>query len=91
VKNGYKEDNWGDPNSWDLAVIWALQGRQKRDDAIVELRDIRMTGKTWGREAKESPLLEAVARERLVKTQQAGQGLAGAVVICELLRLTAAL
>jgi hypothetical protein len=35
------------------------------------------------REAEESPLLEAVASERLVKTQQAGIGLAGAVVICE--------
>jgi hypothetical protein len=33
-------------------------------------------------QAEESPLLEAVARERLVKTQQAGKGLAGAVVIC---------
>jgi hypothetical protein len=30
---------------------------------------------------------EAVARERLLKTQQAGKCLAGAVVICELWRL----
>jgi hypothetical protein len=42
-------------------------------------------------EAEESPLLEAVIRERLVKTQQSGNGLAGAVVICELRRLAAAL
>jgi hypothetical protein len=35
------------------------------------------------REAKESPLLEAVTRERLVNTQKAGKGLAGAVVICK--------
>jgi hypothetical protein len=34
-------------------------------------------------EAEESPLLEAVAREHLVKTQQTGKGLAGAVVICK--------
>jgi hypothetical protein len=39
-------------------------------------------------EAVESPLLEAVMRERLVKTQQAGKGLAsaeisdGAVITC---------
>jgi hypothetical protein len=39
------------------------------------------------REAVETPLLEAVARERLAKTQQAGKGLAGAVVIFELWRL----
>jgi hypothetical protein len=35
-------------------------------------------------EAEGSPLLEGVARERLVKTQHDGKGLVGAVVICEL-------
>jgi hypothetical protein len=35
-------------------------------------------------EAEESRLLEAVARQRPVKTQQAGKDLAGAAVICEL-------
>jgi hypothetical protein len=39
--------------------------------------------RTWAREAEEHPLLVAVARERLVKTQQTGKGLAGAVVICK--------
>jgi hypothetical protein len=38
-------------------------------------------------EGEESPLLEAVTRERLVKTQQAGKGLVEAVVICEMWRL----
>jgi hypothetical protein len=33
---------------------------------------------------EESSLLEVVARGRLMKTQQAGKGLAGAAVICEL-------
>jgi hypothetical protein len=33
---------------------------------------------------EQSPLLEAIAREWLVKTQQAGKGLVGAVVISEL-------
>jgi hypothetical protein len=42
------------------------------------------------REAEEPPMLVAVARERLVKTQQAGKGLACAVVICELWRLAVA-
>jgi hypothetical protein len=32
-------------------------------------------------------MLEAVAREQLVKTQQAGKGSAGAVVICKVRRL----
>jgi hypothetical protein len=35
--------------------------------------------------------IEAVARERMVKTQQAGKFSAGAVVICELWRLAVAL
>jgi hypothetical protein len=47
--------------------------------------------RTSAHEAEESPLLEAVARERLVNTQQAGKDLAGAVVIYELRRLTLAL
>jgi hypothetical protein len=42
-------------------------------------------------EAEEYPLLEAVARERLVKIQQAVKGLAVVVVICELWRLAVAL
>jgi hypothetical protein len=42
------------------------------------------------REAEESPLLAAVARERLVKTQQ-DVSLADAVVIGELWRLAVAL
>jgi hypothetical protein len=42
-------------------------------------------------EAEESPLLEAIARERLMKVRQAGKGLAGAVVICEARTLEVAL
>jgi hypothetical protein len=39
------------------------------------------------REAEEFLLLEAVTRERLVKTQQAGKDLVDAVVFCEMWRL----
>jgi hypothetical protein len=42
-------------------------------------------------EAGGSALLGAVIRVWLVKTQQAGKGLAGAVVICELWKLVVAL
>jgi hypothetical protein len=43
-------------------------------------------------EAEESPLSEAVARECLLKTQQADKkGLVGAAVICEFWRLVVAL
>jgi hypothetical protein len=44
-------------------------------------------GKNLRRETDGSTLLEAVAMEWLVKTQKAGKGLAGAMVICELWRL----
>jgi hypothetical protein len=43
------------------------------------------------RGTEESPLLEAVSRERLVKTQQAGKDLECAVVICKVCRLAVTL
>jgi hypothetical protein len=43
------------------------------------------------RAAEESPLFKAVARKRLVKTEQAGKGLEGAVVICKVWKLAIAL
>jgi hypothetical protein len=36
-------------------------------------------------------MLEAVSRERLTKTQQAGKGLAGVVVVCKVWRLAVGL
>jgi hypothetical protein len=52
---------------------WALQGRQKKwgyswVDSWQEFCTGGCDKRTWAREAEESPLLEAVARERLVKT-----------------------
>jgi hypothetical protein len=47
--------------------------------------------RTVAHESEESPLLEAVTRERLGKTQRAGKDLAGAVVMCELWILAVAL
>jgi hypothetical protein len=35
-------------------------------------------------EVEESPLLEAVARERLMKAEQAGRRLRGTAVICKM-------
>jgi hypothetical protein len=42
-------------------------------------------------EAEESPLLQTVTRERLMKTQQAEKDLASAVVISKVWRLAIAL
>jgi hypothetical protein len=47
--------------------------------------------RTWVRDAEESPLLEVIARQQLVKTRQARKRLAGAVVIYELWRLVVVL
>jgi hypothetical protein len=47
--------------------------------------------RTSAREAEETPLLETVARERLVKTQQAGKGLACAVLNCKVWTFAVAL
>jgi hypothetical protein len=47
--------------------------------------------RTWAREVEEFPLLEAVTRKRLVKTQQTRKGLAGAVMIFQLWRFAVAL
>jgi hypothetical protein len=60
VQSDYKEANWG------YIVTCRL---------IVEFCNGGCGDRTWAREAEESPLLEAVARERLVKTQQAGERL----------------
>jgi hypothetical protein len=51
-----------------------------------QLKGSRRSEWIWAREAEESPLLEAVVRERPVKTQQTGKFLAGAVGTCELWR-----
>jgi hypothetical protein len=42
-----------------------------------ESRDIRRIVKTWAREPEGSPVLEAVVRERLLKTQQSVKRLSG--------------
>jgi hypothetical protein len=57
----------------------------RKDEAINSVQREFCTGGcediTRKREAEESQLLEAVARERLVTIQQAGKSLAGAVVM----------
>jgi hypothetical protein len=80
----YKEDNWGNQVCSVREAVkerdsWKKVGRDPpfREDLSVE--------------AEESSLLKAVTREQLVKTQQAGKGLVGAVVICKVWRSVVAL
>jgi hypothetical protein len=61
-----------------------MQGLQKELTQKIgetQLWDGGQLAMAWTYEA------EAIAREQLVKTRQAGKGLTGAVVICELWRL----
>jgi hypothetical protein len=76
VQSGYKEDNWGD----------RVVSCQQQELCTGSCKD-----RICAREAEESTLLEAVARERVLKTQQAKKGLADAVVICKVWRLAIAL
>jgi hypothetical protein len=62
----------------------ALQGRLRRDGAVVELTLDKSSVMGYSpnsndvvRVAEESPLLEAVAREWLLQTQQARKNLSG--------------
>jgi hypothetical protein len=57
--------------------VWSVQRCYKQGTKL-ELSSVRESAKrTSARVAEESPSLEAVAREPLVKTQRAGNGLAG--------------
>jgi hypothetical protein len=87
VPRSYKEDNWGNQ----VSSVWKSVKKRVSDSQLKTVGKELEANRHWGKgdlraEAEESPLLEAVTRERLAKTQQAGKGLAGAVVICELWR-----
>jgi hypothetical protein len=84
VPRTYEEDNWGNRvSSVRQAVKWRESWKRVEREPPF--------GEDLSAEAEDSPLLEAVTRERLVKTQLAGRGLAGPVVICEFWRLAVAL
>jgi hypothetical protein len=59
VPRYYKEDNWGNQDS-------SVRESVKKKASCKGAAD-------FSAEAEESPLLEAVTRDRLVKTQQAGK------------------
>jgi hypothetical protein len=92
VLRSYLEDNWGDQwvVSWELFVesqpVKRRLGGWCEMAARLGVASCRLTVEfyTWGcedrtraREAEEFPLLEVVARERLVKTQQVQKRLSG--------------
>jgi hypothetical protein len=50
-----------------------LRGPRRGVGATVKLQDIRGTVTKWSQETEGSPVLETVAREPVLKTQQAGK------------------
>jgi hypothetical protein len=83
VQHGYKEGNWSNPISWGVAVqLSSAKEAEKRwcYSWVVTDKEFCVGGcdkRTWSGEVEESPLLEAVARERLLQIQQAGKILSG--------------
>jgi hypothetical protein len=66
--------------------IWLLPRCCQEGTKLMSSEESCMGGcedRPSARETEESPLLQAHARKRLVKTQQAGKDLACAGVICE--------
>jgi hypothetical protein len=70
-------------NGRDVFSMWSVPRRYTQETKSVdsELCTRGCEERTRACEAEEFPPLQAVARERLIKTQQAEKGLAGAVVI----------
>jgi hypothetical protein len=68
---------------------WSVLRVYKRDDicSSVQLREGNQAAKAWALEAEESPLLETVSRERLVKTLQVGEDLVFSAVIYKMWRM----
>jgi hypothetical protein len=61
--------------------MWSLPRSYLEDKRSDQVSSVRESGKrTCTCDAEESPLLEAVAREWLVKTKQTGKGIAHAAV-----------
>jgi hypothetical protein len=83
VPRSYEEDNWGELSS--------VRETVKKSDSWKRVGKERPFREDLSAEVEESPMLEAVIRERLVKTQQAGKCLASAVVICKVWRSEVAL
>jgi hypothetical protein len=74
------EENWGNQVS---SVRESVKKRFSWKGAAIQ--------KGLERGSRRTSTVKAVTRERLVKTQQAGNGKAGAVLICKVWRLAVAL
>jgi hypothetical protein len=70
--------------------LWSLPrsySQESWSNESIEFSTGDSEDRTLARAAEEIPLLEVIAREQLMKTQQAEKGIAGAVVICKAIAL----
>jgi hypothetical protein len=59
VKRGYKEDNWGDPFSWQLSSGRVVEKRQHYSSAV----GYSLDRNNVSTEAEESPFMRAVTEQ----------------------------
>jgi hypothetical protein len=72
MQMGCKEDNWGDPVSWELSSASEAEKKWRYSSVVGYSPD----SNDVNTEVEESPMLRAVTKQRLVKTLQAGEDLA---------------
>jgi hypothetical protein len=72
MQRGYKEDNWGNPVSWELSSAREAMKRWRYESSVV---GYSTNSNDVSTEAEESLLLRAVTKQRLVTTLQAGEEL----------------
>jgi hypothetical protein len=72
VQRGYKEDNWGDPVSWELSSAREAENSWRYSWVVKYSLD----SNDMSTEGEASSLLRGVTKQRLVKTLQAGKDLA---------------
>jgi hypothetical protein len=76
VQMGYKEDNWGDPVSWELSLASEAEKRWRYNYLDSSVVGYSPNTNEVNTESEESPLLRDVTKQRLVKTLQVGEDLA---------------
>jgi hypothetical protein len=72
VQRGYKEDNWGDPESWELNSAREAEKRWRYSSVDSSVVGYSPDSNNVSTEAVESPLLRALTKQRL----QAGEDFA---------------
>jgi hypothetical protein len=71
VQSGYKENNWGDPISWEFSSAREAEKRRRYSSIDSPVVGYSPDSNDVSTEAEQSQLLRAVTKQWLVKTLQA--------------------